>query len=198
MEREDPGPTNFAAGSRLPGNPRKDRFEKGRHHADDHLRGAETRLRLAAAGSRCSPPGESSGREPFRLRRVAFAALATKGFGVIVSLVYWALRRLVELVALRFRSSAAKEVEIVVLRHQLHVLRRQVGRPRLHDADRALLAALSARLGRPSASLLLVRPETVLGWHRALVRRRWTYRRRSPGRPPLQPELRELILRLAR
>lgn len=117
---------------------------------------------------------------------------------MIVSLVYWALRRLVELVALAFRSSSAKDVEIVILRHQLHVLRRQVGRPRLHDADRALLAALSARLLRPSSSLLLVRPETVLGWHRALVRRRWTYRRRPPGRPPLAADLRELILRLAR
>jgi putative transposase len=117
---------------------------------------------------------------------------------VVVSLVYWALRRLIELVVLAFRSSAAKEVEIVVLRHQLHVLRRQVGRPRLHDADRALLAALSARLVCPSLSLLLVRPATVLGWHRALVRKRWTYRRRSPGRPPLTPELREVILRLAR
>jgi hypothetical protein len=117
---------------------------------------------------------------------------------VIVSLVYWALRRLIELIALAFKSSAAKEVEIVVLRHQLHVLRRQVGRPRLHDADRALLAALSARLVRPTSSLLLVRPATVLGWHRAFVRRRWTYRRRSQGRPPLTPELREMILRLAR
>jgi putative transposase len=117
---------------------------------------------------------------------------------VVVSLVYWALRRLVELVALVFRSSVAKELEIVVLRHQLHVLRRQVGRPRLQDADRALLAALSNRLPRPSSALLLVRPDTVLGWHRALVRRRWTYRRKCPGRPPLRPELRELILRLAR
>lgn len=117
---------------------------------------------------------------------------------MIVSLVYWALRRFLELVLLAFRSSAAKEVEIVVLRHQLHVLRRQVGRPRLHDADRALLAALSSRLPRASASLVLVRPETVLGWHRALVRRRWTYRQRGPGRPPLDPDVRKLILRLAR
>jgi putative transposase len=117
---------------------------------------------------------------------------------LIVCLIYWALRRLVELAALAFRSSAAKEVEIVVLRHQLYVLRRQVGRPRLHDADRALLSALSSRLPRPSFSLLLVRPDTVLGWHRALVRKRWTYRRQSPGRPPLDRELREVILRLAR
>ena len=69
-----------------------------------------------------------------------------------------------ELVALGFRSSATKEVEIVVLGHQLPVLRRQVGRARFDDVDRALLAALCARPARPDVSLVLVRPETVLGW----------------------------------
>jgi transposase InsO family protein len=116
---------------------------------------------------------------------------------VVFRLVYWALRRLVELVALGFRSSATKEVEIVVLRHQLQVLRRQVGRARFDDVDRALLAALCARPARPDVSLVLVPPETVLGWHPTLVRRRWTYPR-SPGRPPLAQDVRCLILRLAR
>jgi hypothetical protein len=108
------------------------------------------------------PSGSCSGGGAY-----AFDAISEERTPVIV---YWALRRLVELIGLAFRSSAAKEVEIIVLRHQLHVLRRQVGRPRLHDADRALLAALSARLVQPSSSLLLVRRDTVLGWHRALVR----------------------------
>jgi putative transposase len=114
---------------------------------------------------------------------------------VVFRLVYWALRRLVELVALGFGWSAGKDVEIVVLRHQLQVLRRQVGRARFDDADRVLLAALSTRLAPRDRSLVLVGPETVLGWHRALVRRRWTYPRRSPGRPPLAADIRDLILR---
>jgi putative transposase len=78
-----------------------------------------------------------------------------------------------------------KEVEIVVLRDQLHVLKRQVGRAQLRDDDRVLLAALGALLPGSRRSLLLVRPETVLRWHRKLVARRWTYRERGCGRPPI-------------
>lgn len=85
------------------------------------------------------------------------------GFGWSSGSSIWALRRLVELVALGFRSSAGKEVEIVVLRHQLQVLGRQVGRARYDEADRALLAALSTHLARRDRSLVLGRPETVLG-----------------------------------
>jgi putative transposase len=81
------------------------------------------------------------------------------GEGVIrllVSLVYWVLRRLLELVVLRLRSDRSKELEILVLRHQLHVLQRQVARPRLRPADRVLLTALSRSLPRPAWSTLFV------------------------------------------
>ena len=117
---------------------------------------------------------------------------------MIPSLAYWALRHMLELATLARRSSALKDVEIVVLRHQLHVLKRQIGRPRLTDADRALLAALGRVLPRPNSSLLLITPDTVFRWHRRLVARRWTYRRRKPGRPPLDPDVAELVLRMAR
>ena len=103
-----------------------------------------------------------------------------------------------EVVALSLRSSAAKEIEIVVVRHQLRVARRQLGRAQLRDDDRVLRAALTSLLPRSGQSLLLVRPETVLGWHRKLVARRWTYPKRGAGRPPIERETRKLILRLAR
>jgi putative transposase len=110
-------------------------------------------------------------------------------------LAYWVVRRLFELLILFGRSERAKEVEILVLRHELQVLRRQVGRPRLRSADRVLLAALGRLLPRPRS--FLVQPVTLLRWHRDLVRRRWTYAGRRPGRPPLASQVRELILRLA-
>src|ERR671930_927802 len=111
--------------------------------------------------------------------------------------LYWALRRLLELLILFGRSERAKEVEILVLRHELQVLRRQVARPRLRSADRVLLAALSQLLPRPRRRSFLVQPATLLRWHRALVRCRWTYEGRAPGRPPLLAQTRQLILRLA-
>jgi putative transposase len=115
---------------------------------------------------------------------------------VIFSLLYWGLRRLMELVVIAFRSEEAKEVEILVLRHQLHVLKRQVKRPDVKSHDRAILAAASRVLPKPRWPSLLVRPETVLRWHRALVARRWTYPRR-PGRPPKQGGVRRLVIHLA-
>jgi putative transposase len=117
---------------------------------------------------------------------------------VALSFLYWALRRLLELLALRLRSEHSKEIEILVLRHQLHVLRREVARPRLEPADRALLAALSRILPREVWRSFLFQPATLLRWHQQLVRRRWTYRRSSTtGRPAVAGELRQLILRLA-
>jgi putative transposase len=94
---------------------------------------------------------------------------------VVWSFVYLALIRVLELIVLCCRSIEAKEIEILVLRHELAVLRRQHPRPRLQPNDRALLAALSRHLPRSRWSVFLVKPETLLGWHRRMVRRRWTY-----------------------
>lgn len=114
-----------------------------------------------------------------------------------LSFVYWAVRRLFELLVLVGRSDREKEIEILVLGHELQVLRRQVARPRLQPADRAILAALSQVLPRARQYSSLVQPATLLRWHRELVRRRWTYPARAPGRPSLLPPTRRLVLRLA-
>jgi putative transposase len=118
-----------------------------------------------------------------------------EGLLLLVSLVYLLFRRALAVAALRFRSREFKELEIIVLRHELAVLRRQVVRPRLEDADRVFLAGASRLLRRGPA--FFVRPDTLLHWHRELVRRRWTYAGRRPGRPAVTDELRELVLRLA-
>jgi transposase len=117
---------------------------------------------------------------------------------VVLSFLYWMLRRLLELLVLRMRSQQTKEIEILVLRHQLRVLERQVACPQLHASDRALLAAFSRVLHRSAWSSFLVKPATLLRWHRELVARRWTYPHRRPGRPAMALEVRELVLRLAR
>src|SRR5215813_1521187 len=109
------------------------------------------------------------------------------------------MRSLLELVALRCRSEREKEIEILLLRHQLRVLERQVARPALTPADRALLAAFSRVLPRRAWKWSsFVTPATLLRWHREFVARRWTYPHRRPGRPPTAAERRELVLRLAR
>ncbi len=115
----------------------------------------------------------------------------------ILSFLYWAVRRLLELVVLCSRGERGKDVEILVLRHELQVLRRQIGRPRLGVADRTVLAALGQLLARPQRRSFLVQPATLLRWHRELVRRRWTYPARRPGRPPLAVQAQQLVLRLA-
>jgi hypothetical protein len=122
--------------------------------------------------------------------------MKAKSHVVTLSLCYWILRRLFELAVLALRSEEANEVEILVLRHQLHVLKRQVKKLDLKPHDRDLLAAAARVLPRRRWAALFVRPETVLRWHRALVARRWTYPRR-PGRPPKHAEVRRLVIRLA-
>ncbi len=97
------------------------------------------------------------------------------------------------------RRDEGREIELLVLRHQVKVLQRQVKRPRLHRLDRVLLAAASRAMPRGRWSSFVVRPETLLRWHRELVRKKWTYRRSGrPGRPPIEPEVRDLIVRLGR
>src|SRR5258706_11383147 len=95
------------------------------------------------------------------------------------------------------RGDVTNEVEIVVLRHQVAVLRRQVARPDLEPPDRAILAALSRLLPRPRWATFFVTPATLLRWHRDLVARHWTYPHRRPGRPSVAAEIRALVLRLA-
>jgi putative transposase len=113
------------------------------------------------------------------------------------SLQYLAVRALLGLVVRSRRGPDVKDVELLVLRHELAVLRRQVGRPRFRTADRAVLAAAACHLPRSSALSLLVTPRTILRWHRSLVRRKWRRYSRRLGRPKLLPEARELVLRLA-
>jgi transposase InsO family protein len=112
--------------------------------------------------------------------------------------LYVVVCRFLELIVLLGRTDRANELEILVLRHELSILRRRVGRPRFETHDRILLAAFSRMLPRRFWTAFSVRPETLLAWHRQLVARRWTYPHRRPGRPPIDREMRELILRLAR
>jgi len=102
------------------------------------------------------------------------------------------------LVVLRCKSDAANEVEILVLRHELAVLRRQVARPSCSPTDRVVLAALARLLPRDRWGSVFVRPETIRRWHRSLLARRWTYPHRRPGRPATAAAVRALIVRLAR
>ncbi len=96
------------------------------------------------------------------------------------------------------RSLAELEVENVVLRHQLAVLRRSVKRPPFRRRDRVVLAAASRLLPRRRWGVFVVSPQTLVRWHGELVRRKWSYQRRRMGRPPLDPEVRKLVLRLGR
>ena len=114
-----------------------------------------------------------------------------------VRMLYLIFVRLTGWMALFARSAASKDAELPVLRQEVAVLRRQNPKPRLDWADRAVLAALARLLPRPLRMTRLVTPETLLGWHRRLVRWRWTYPRRG-GRPPVDAGLAVLIERMAR
>ncbi len=116
---------------------------------------------------------------------------------MVWSLLYALTRNALGPMLLRMRGDTAKDVELLVLRHQVAVLRRQVHRPALEPADRVIPAALSRLLPRARRGSSFVTPATVLRWHRDLPARRWTHPRKTPGRPPVRREIRELVLRLA-
>src|SRR5918996_1605628 len=118
---------------------------------------------------------------------------------MLLSLVYLVVRMLLRLLVRDGQGEAAKDLEIVVLRHQLNVLFRQVNLPRFRRSDRAFLAAAARRLPRVRWERFLVTPKTLLRWHRELVRLKWArYSKRHAGRLPLPAEAQELILRLAK
>jgi hypothetical protein len=119
----------------------------------------------------------------------------------LMSIVYVLAQRLFSLIALRGRGEAAKDVELLILRHEVAVLRRQIIRSRLEPKDRVVLAALSRLLPRDRWHARIVAPSTLLRWHRELVARHWTYpqvRGSRGGRPPTAAVIRKLVLRMAR
>ena len=117
---------------------------------------------------------------------------------MVFSFLYLAVRALLGALVRSRRGLHVKDVELLVLRHELEILRRQVVRPELRTVDRALLAAAACHLPRSSRGMLLVTPRTLLRWHQALVRRKWRQPVGQRGRPSLPAEVRELVLRLAR
>jgi putative transposase len=117
---------------------------------------------------------------------------------MVLSFLYLAFVREVQLVRLSCRAQDDLAIEIVILRHEVAVLRRQVERPALRPADRALLAGLSRLLSRTHRGGFFVQVATLLRWHRDLVRRRWTYPRRRSGRPTVAAGTAHLFVRLAR
>jgi putative transposase len=115
---------------------------------------------------------------------------------VSLRLLYLIFRQVLGLLGLLGRTSAIKDVELLVLRHEVAVLRRTNPRPRLDWADRAVFAALVRRLPRALRRHRLVTPDTILRWHRRLIRKKWTYPNR-PGRPPIDDVLAAVIVRMA-
>ena len=134
------------------------------------------------------------GRQLDRLRLLSTFRRPSR---VLSKLAYLTLCRSIQALALAARGDAAKDLEILVLRHQLAVLRRQIPRPQFEPADRALLAAVSRALPRAHWSCFLVKPDTLLRWHRRLVAGVWTSPHRQTGRPQLDRDVQDLIVRLA-
>ena len=116
---------------------------------------------------------------------------------MLFRLAYLLMIRVFDWLALLARSDISKDVEILVLRHEVAVLRRQIARPKPDWADRAMIAALTRLLPRHLRLHRIVTPATLLAWHRRLIKKKWTYPN-AAGRPPVPEEIRELVRRLAR
>ena len=116
---------------------------------------------------------------------------------VAVKLIYQLILKVFAWLALLARNDAASHVEILPLRHEVEILRRQAGKLKPSWTDRAVLAALARLLTREMRAHRIVTPATLLAWHRRLVKHKWA-QPRSPGRPPLSEEIRDLIVKLAR
>src|SRR5215212_6232633 len=104
-------------------------------------------------------------------------------------LVYQLLRQILQMLTQLARDGGAKDVDLLVLRHEVAVLRRQVHRPQLQPANRVVQAALSRLLPGARWSIFFVTPATLLRWHRQLLARHWTYSHVRPGRPPIDPAI---------
>ena len=108
----------------------------------------------------------------------------------VVFRVWYRLARLiVDLLVLRSRRDRSKDAEILVLRHQLNVLHRQVAHPRFDNTDRTIITTLARVLERRRWSAFIVQPATILAWHRRLVAKHWTYPHRYVGRPAIAAEI---------
>jgi putative transposase len=117
---------------------------------------------------------------------------------VALSFIYLAFVRVLQLIWLSGSEQESLAIEVVVLRHEVAVLRRQVTRPALRWADRAVLAGLSQVISATRRNRFFVQPETLFRWHRNFVRRKWTFAHRRPGRPALPAGTVSLVLRLAK
>ena len=142
--------------------------------------------------------------EPFGLKGANTRISAPERFvgvgqdaAMALRFLYFAFCAVLRLLVRR-RGDAAREAEIVILRHELAVLRRTAARARLDWADRAMMSALAKVISRDRRDRLVVTPATLLRWRRDIARRRWVHAHRRPGRPKVESETRELILRLAR
>jgi transposase InsO family protein len=117
---------------------------------------------------------------------------------LLLSVSYAVVRLLIDLLLLRCPGDAAREIELLALRHDVRVLRRQRKRTAWGPGDRLVLAALGRCVPRAAWARLPVRPETLLRWHRRMVCRRWTYPTTSTGRPPISEQVQQLVVQLAR
>lgn len=160
-----------------------------------HYFGRGFRPATSSLGSSYSPK-RGIGRRPASTAALVVSRLPVSRT-VTVRLLYLTFVRLTAWLALLARSSASKDAELLVLRHEVAVLRRQQPRPRLNWADRAVLAALARLLPRSLRAGRLVTPDTLLRWHQRLIRRHWTHPHKG-GRPPLDAKVAVLIEQMAR